>query len=816
MFRVHMKKIMGDVLSRKGRTLLVSAAIFVGVAGTVALFTMSDALISQLEQDIQEDRLAMAQITVNTRPDETVDDIHYLSTLANLPDVTTVVGGIEAQTVYFKTDSTAPEFEEGQVKAYAILDDSGQLMSVFGDDAPIQPLRLLDGDFPRSGANEVVLEKRLADKFGLNVGDSLFLRVISASGTVESWTISGLVFDAYAGMLDPEKAIYAHIEDAKSLVGLTGFTNFWLRFTDFAAAEKQIETVTTFIANDTAYTPIATTVEDPADSILLQGARITGSLMSTLAVAALIVSGFLVINVISAIVVEQKRQIGLMKALGASRWDNIRIYSGIAFVYGILGVIPGVLLGIPAGDAMAKGIAPEMNILLDGFQLSLFSIVLGAAMGLLIPVVASLLPVWNGTRVRILDAMTDLGIDTRYGTGPLAHLIHSLPLPTTIRQGLSNVTLKKTRMAFTILTLAVAVGAFMGILSIFSQLNASLDLVDKNYNAQIALMPIEARESAEITSVLQADFADTIRLIEPGFQIAVEFEGFKPEAVAASTGEIYAYGYDTTAERSSFEFTLEDGTYISPATVETGIIISSKLAKAMERSAGDTVIMKVPGRAMEVVIIGVADYPFDQVWMDWQTLAAMTESGRTTRPQSYFLSTTADDLSVEEVDELITAISNRFAETGTPILATNYVQVVNDITQTYTSFQVIFQMVALLIALVGALGLLITLSMSVFERQKEIGVMRSVGAGSSAIATQFVTEGLVVGLLAWIAGLPIMLGMEVILIDVTGFTGVLETELTFVPIVIGLVGVMSLTFVASLLPALSAARKTVSEILRYG
>ena len=63
MFRTHSKKIIGDVRSRKGRTLLVSAAIFVGVAGTIALFTMSDALISQLEQDIQEDRLAMAQIT---------------------------------------------------------------------------------------------------------------------------------------------------------------------------------------------------------------------------------------------------------------------------------------------------------------------------------------------------------------------------------------------------------------------------------------------------------------------------------------------------------------------------------------------------------------------------------------------------------------------------------------------------------------------------------------------------------------------------------------------------------------------------------
>ncbi len=827
MLRVHSKKIIGDVLSRKGRTLLVAAAICVGVAGTIALFTMSDALISQLEQNIQEDLLAMAQITVNAEPDEALRNADYLAALDAVPGVTMVAGGVEAQTVYFKPDASAADFEEGLINATAILDDAGQMISVFGDDAPIEPLRLQAGAFPRAGANEVVIEKRLAEQYGLSVGDPLYFRVLSpsrqpdqggATGTVEQWTISGLVFDAYAGMLNPKQAIYAHVEDATYLVGLSGFTEFWLRFVDYPTAEAQIETVTNRIAADMPYTPIATTTEDPANSFLLQGARIAGSLLSTLAIAALVVSGFLVVNVISAIIVEQKRQIGVMKALGASRIDTIRIYTGIALVYGVLGVIPGVILGIPAGDAMAQGIGTEMNVLFDSFQVSVSSIVLGVVMGLLVPVIASLPPVLNGTRVKILDAMTDLGIDAKYGAGPLAHLIRLLPLPTTIRQGLSNVTLKKARMAFTIVTLAVAVGAFMGIFSIFGQLTSSLDLVADNYRAEIALMPIEARDPAEIEAVLHDSFADQIAVIEPGFQIAVEFDGFKSEAIAGTTGEIYAYGYDTASAHPPFDFALEHGTMITPETAGTGLILSGKLADAMDRSVGDTVIMKVPGRAMAFDIVGIADYPFDQVWMHWETLAAMSGGTVNTilRPQTYFLFTSADDLSADDVDDLISAISNRFAETGTPVMAINFVQVVDDITETYTSFQMIFQMVAMLIALVGALGLLITLSMSVFERQKEIGVMRSVGARSSAIATQFVTEGVVVGLLAWLVGLPIMLGMEIVVIDVTGFTGVLQTELTLTAILIGLIGVITLTFVASLLPALSAARKTVSDILRYG
>jgi putative ABC transport system permease protein len=165
---------------------------------------------------------------------------------------------------------------------------------------------------------------------------------------------------------------------------------------------------------------------------------------------------------------------------------------------------------------------------------------------------------------------------------------------------------------------------------------------------------------------------------------------------------------------------------------------------------------------------------------------------------------------------VIADINNAFVAAGIPASATNFVQMVDDTTQTYTSFQFILQLMAMLVALVGALGLLITLSMSVFERQKEIGVMRSIGASSSTVATQFVSEGLVVGALAWIIGLPLMIALESALITITGFDEVLKLEITPAAVIIGFVGITAITFFASLIPALAAARKTVSDILRYG
>ena len=126
----------------------------------------------------------------------------------------------------------------------------------------------------------------------------------------------------------------------------------------------------------------------------------------------------------------------------------------------------------------------------------------------------------------------------------------------------------------------------------------------------------------------------------------------------------------------------------------------------------------------------------------------------------------------------------------------------------------IFESAAIVMAAVGAIGLLSTLSMSVFERQREIGVMRSVGAGSSTVASQFLTEGMLVGISAFIASVPLAY------LIAEGLIASLEIPIEgigFKPIalVVGLIGMIVITALASLGPSLGAARRTVSAILRY-
>ncbi len=125
---------------------------------------------------------------------------------------------------------------------------------------------------------------------------------------------------------------------------------------------------------------------------------------------------------------------------------------------------------------------------------------------------------------------------------------------------------------------------------------------------------------------------------------------------------------------------------------------------------------------------------------------------------------------------------------------------------------------ALMIAVVGGLGLSGTMGMNVMERTREIGVMRSIGASNGAIRQLVVVEGLLIGLISWAGGALLGLPIGQQLGNILG-TGLFGLPFHFVPdwngLVTWLIIVVVLSIVASLLPAWNASRLTVREVLAY-
>jgi putative ABC transport system permease protein len=127
-------------------------------------------------------------------------------------------------------------------------------------------------------------------------------------------------------------------------------------------------------------------------------------------------------------------------------------------------------------------------------------------------------------------------------------------------------------------------------------------------------------------------------------------------------------------------------------------------------------------------------------------------------------------------------------------------------------------MTAVLIAVVGGLGLAGTMSLSVMERTREIGVMRSVGAGTGTLRYMFILEGLIIGMISYIIALAISIPTTIGFAAVLGgamFGKPFSTAFTPMGAVIWLVLVVLVSVLASVAPAQRASQISIREALTY-
>lgn len=176
----------------------------------------------------------------------------------------------------------------------------------------------------------------------------------------------------------------------------------------------------------------------------------------------------------------------------------------------------------------------------------------------------------------------------------------------------------------------------------------------------------------------------------------------------------------------------------------------------------------------------------------------------------------AHDRSPAAVNSMANVIDNTLACEG---LAPSVETTQQNVSRNQAQFAILYALlyaVAGIVALVGILGLFNTLSSSVLERRREIGILRSMGATGWRVAGVFWTEAMALAGVAWLAA--VVLGFPA----AVGFLALLSAVLLPIPFafspgaLLAMLGVtLIIAMLASFIPALSAARLRVVETLRY-
>src|SRR5690606_27229185 len=172
--------------------------------------------------------------------------------------------------------------------------------------------------------------------------------------------------------------------------------------------------------------------------------------------------------------------------------------------------------------------------------------------------------------------------------------------------------------------------------------------------------------------------------------VSVEgYDGTMPQ------GQVGVVGFD---EMVGDFLTFDEGEFVTPG--EPGLIISAGMAETGGYGVGDTLTVTTEsGNTAEVPVVGIVTLPpmlqNDQIppdfagmfWQDLATLEGLSLTGKP-QPQGYFITTTLPDPTEEELDEIIDQVDEVMLDNGIPVGFLNFKELVNQISEIFTTIQV--------------------------------------------------------------------------------------------------------------------------------
>jgi len=764
-----------DLRVRPARSLLTLVGIVIGVAGVVAVVMAGRTLAWAQRQAYQHHSQADIAVWV-WNADESV-----VRALEALPGV----AAAERRAVAYTRWRAGKRWLDIQLEGIERFED-----------VRVNQMALLEGRFP--GRGEIALEGSARDLAPLRLGQPIEVR--GPAGEVLRLTISGFTRTPYypAASILRLTVGYVPASTVRPFLGTRGDNRLLIRLEEAGQRDEMRAQIESLL--DRRRLPRgALEVRDPEAYTGHRELQTLLRLMTALSILGVVISAFLVANTLAAVVAEEVREIGILRALGATRWQILRAYLQAGLTYALVGTPLGLVAGHLGGWWLISYLGYLLNVDVGRFAPDPVAGGLGVLVGLGVTVPAALLPAWRGSRVTVRQATIGYGLRAEPARGFLSRV----SLPPLGAFSLRNLVRRPIRSLTTLLVVAVASAAF---------LSARITLASLEHSI-VALFDVYAAKAwVWFDAPVGAGFASQLRAV-PGVEAA---EGWDISYCVLGGEQVRLWGLPP--QTTLYRHDLVAGRWLLPGE-EQAAVLSLDLARRQGYAVGDGIEVEIGGQVHRFGIVGIVrdeaifglgDAPLGKVFLPLEVVQRIYRQWDWV---SFFaLGVERDDRG--SLDAVLAEIEHRFRPLH-PTTEAMYVGYDQAREGTRIVGGLLYAMVAI-VGGVGLVGILNTQTLNVLERRREIGVLRALGAQWTHLWRLFLLEGALLGTAGFFLGLPAGWALA------QGLMGIISVALitlrfTLLPADVAgsLFFALLLSILGGALPALAAARLRPVEVLRY-
>lgn len=531
----------------------------------------------------------------------------------------------------------------------------------------------------------------------------------------------------------------------------------------------------------------------------------------------LILGSILVATSMATLMVKQIRQIGVMKTIGANSSQITRLYLVMIVLLCIVALIIAIPLSRLAASGFYNQIAVLLNLEIRDASMPFWVPALQIGSGIIIPLIAAAFPVIRGSRISVKNALDNYGVaQGNMGNKSWAVRFSQLDFfSETFRLSIRNVFRQRSRLTMTLGLLAAGGAMFMTAMNVSKAWEENLKRI---YTQRLYDLEVRLNSSVPTDSLL-----DKIMAI-PGVSVA-EGWSHSPTSISKDNAFEVTHTYPDKGHGSFTMHALPIPTKMLNLTVVEGRWLTNKesndvvLNQAARGSLkiGERVSLSIDGKPSEWNVIGFTE----DVGSPASAYVSLEVFSRRTNTvsQTKMLRISYADRSKENAVRKNREVEGLLEKENISVSSTIPVWLLHNAVAAHMKVLVNSLLaMAILMALVGTLGLMSTMSMNILERTREIGIMRAIGATPKKISALIVWEGLLIGSMSIFIAFALSLILSTYmgrLIGNMAFRTPLSLTISGLALGIWILIIILGSYAATLYPARRANKITTREALAY-